>query len=33
MSQQYCEWIGEKVDERKLSDKSPIPCPDHEETW
>ena len=31
MSQQYCEWISDKVDERKLSDKSPIPCPDHEE--
>ena len=31
MSQQCCEWIGDKVDERKLSDKSPIPCPDHQE--
>ena len=31
MSQQYCEWISDKVDERKLSDKSPIPCPDHQE--
>uniref|UniRef100_A0A7S4G9L3 Uncharacterized protein n=1 Tax=Eutreptiella gymnastica TaxID=73025 RepID=A0A7S4G9L3_9EUGL len=31
MPQQYCEWIGDKVDERKLSGKSPIPCPDHQE--
>ena len=31
MSHQYCEWISDKVDERKLSDKSPIPCPDHQE--
>ena len=29
--QQYCEWISDKVDERKLSGKSPIPCPDHQE--
>ena len=33
MSQQYCEWITDKVDERKLSDKSPIPCPDQEECF
>ena len=31
MSQQYYEWISDKVDERKLSDKSPIPCPDYQE--
>ena len=31
MLQQYCEWIRDKVDEQKLSDKSPIPCLDHEE--
>ena len=30
MSQQYCEWISDNVDERKLSDKSPIPDPDHQ---
>ena len=32
MSQQYCEWISDTVDERKLCDKSPIPCPDHQES-
>ena len=26
MSQQYCEWISDNVDEQKLSDKSPIPA-------
>ena len=31
MSQQYCEWINDKVDERKPSHKSPILCADHEE--
>ena len=31
MSQRHCEWISDRVDERKLSDKSPIPCPDHQE--
>ena len=31
MSQQYCEWISDKVDERELSNKSSIPCSDHQE--
>ena len=31
MLQQCCEWISDKVDERKLSDKSPIFCPEHQE--
>ena len=31
MSQQYWEWMSDKVDDLKLSDKNPIPFPDHQE--